>query len=118
MDQELKDLVAGIVKKTFITALPLTGVVILIRDIPSGMSLFLGSFIAVAGFAANVIVTSRVVTGEGGIFLSLLLNFLRIMITVLVGALLIWIRPELSIYYLAGFTMILVAIVIYAKRLT
>lgn len=117
MDQELKHLVRNIVKITIITALPLTGLMFLVRDIPSGLSLFLGSFIAMVGFAANVFVTSRVVNGEGGLFISLLVNFLKIMITALVGAVLIWIRPELSIYYIAGFTLILVAIVIYTKRL-
>ena len=117
MDQELKDLVRKIVKITAFIALPLTFLVLFIRDIPSGVSLFLGSFIAMTGFAVNVLVTSRVVKGEGGLFLAVLMNFLRTMITVLVGAILIWIRLDLSIYYIAGFTLILVAIVIYAKRL-
>ncbi len=117
MDRELKDLVINIVRITAFTALPLTGLVFLIRDIPSGMSLFSGSFIGAAGFAVNVIVTSSIVKGGGGAFLPILLNFLKVMITAGVGALLIWIRPEFVIYYLIGFTMILVGIVIYAKRL-
>lgn len=117
MDQELKNLVVRIIKITAAAALPLTGLAFLVRDIPAGMSLLLGSFMALAGFAANVFVTSRVVRGEGALFFSLLVNFARIMLTVLVGALLVWARPELAIWYLAGFTLILVAIVIYAKRL-
>lgn len=115
MDQTMKQLIFRVSGFTAVFALPLTGIMIKVRDVPAGISLFLGSFLAVLGFIANVFITTHAVKGKGVVF-SLLLNFLKFAIFALVMILLVRQRRDLPIFLVVGYTLILSGIVIYTKK--
>lgn len=115
LDQTLKHLIYKVSGFTAVVALPLTGIMIMLRDVPAGMSLFLGSFLALLGFIASVLITANAVKGKGVIF-SVLLNFLKFGIFALVMILLVQLRRDLPVFLVVGYTLILFGIVIYTKK--
>lgn len=117
MDQELKELIINIVKRTAKVSLPLTAAVSIIWDIPSGVSFLIGTFLALLGFAVSVVVTSRAVQDGKSIVLPLLLNFVKVILTAAVGTLLIMWQPVLGIFYIAGYTVIFIGMILYTRHL-
>lgn len=115
MDQTLKHLIYRVSGFTAIVALPLTGIMIWLRDVPAGISLFLGSFLALLGFVVNVLITASAVRGKGVIF-SVLLNLLKFGLFALVMIALVQLRKDLPVFLVAGYTLILIGIVIYTKK--
>lgn len=114
LDQTLKRLIVKISGLTAVIALPLTGILIMLRDVPSGMSLFLGSFLALIGFIASIFITANTLKG-GGVIFSVLLNILKFGLIALVMVLLVLVRGDLPVFLVVGYTLNLVAIGIYTK---
>ncbi|MFB0959069.1 hypothetical protein [Proteiniclasticum sp. QWL-01] len=117
MDHEFKPLLRSVIQVSLFVALPLAGLSALIWGGMAGLALLLGSLVATGGFLLSVRMTAAAIR-SGGVFLTVLLHFGKILITVLVAWLLISIQPVLGIFYFVGYTLLFGGILLYTKKLT
>lgn len=119
MGQDLRYLTLTIARATGLTALPLALLVIFIWDVPAGMSFLFGSLLSLLGFLLGVAALRHATrgSGQGRLLFPLALNFLKLAAAALSMVLLARCRPALAVFFVVGYSMILLGILRYAKGL-
>lgn len=117
MNRDHQILIKKIILSNAFAALPLTLMAAIIWDIPTGMSLFLGSFMATAGFIGNVWLARFILEGYAGAWLAVVIQVFKVLSTLVVGIVLIRIRPGMILFYLAGYSVIFFGIFVYTRHI-
>ncbi|PKK40429.1 hypothetical protein ABB02_00288 [Clostridiaceae bacterium JG1575] len=117
MDQDHRALITHLIKTTSIIALPLAGLVSIGRDIPQGLSLLLGTFVAVGGFIVSMHTAARHLKTGKSSFFPLLVSFGKVLLSAGLGAVLFLMRREFVIFYLMGFPILFAGLILYTRTL-
>ncbi len=117
LNPELKHLIQKIIQISLLIVVPASALAYFIWSPLAMLALFSGGFLAVGGFILSVIITEYVLAQGGSVIFTIALHFFKVITTALIAWLFVRQQGVLGIFFAVGYSVLVVAIMFYTRKL-